>query len=369
MEASQRVIDPVLTSIVMVEDAHPLGRGQRDLSRCEARHGVSGSMIDRGPRGGHAQGVGVVSHMDGDVLHLHLVPIVHDLEGDIAWGYVEPEFLRYARTLLRVSGALCNRRACSSSSVRCLSSPSASLGRAYLHRCLFSLFVIHPSFVLNRSSFFIAAAVLEWGLTSTTHSISSFHVMGVAKEDRECVASAVVHCDPTSQTDDFMSEAGSKGSHELTCLPGPSSATFGAVAVLPALGTTVAVRVDCLCLSIRWSAVRSCSFFHSFISCVHTDLMDFCCIAQLDVSSMGTVWRQSAGFWCGEQGSGLANVVKGRHEDCVFREGAMSGGVDVVIVAMTVVRSRSAAVTRSEGDGYVQKVGVQLSRGGHGVVG
>jgi hypothetical protein len=164
-------------------------------------------------------------------------------------GYVEPEFLWYAWTWLCVSGVSCSRRARSSSSACCLSSLSALLSRAYLHRCFFS-FIIRPSFVLNRSGFFVIAAVLEWGLASATCSVSSFHVMGAAKEDRECVASAVVHCDPTSQTDDFISEAGSEGSHELTCLSCPSSATFSTVAVLPALGATVAVRVDCRRLSI-----------------------------------------------------------------------------------------------------------------------
>jgi hypothetical protein len=87
-EASQRVVDPILTSVVVVEDAHPLGCGRRDLVRCEVRRGMSGSMIDRGrgPWGSHAQGVGVVCHMDGNILHLYLAPIVHDFEGDIARG-------------------------------------------------------------------------------------------------------------------------------------------------------------------------------------------------------------------------------------------------------------------------------------------
>jgi hypothetical protein len=177
--------------------------------------------------------------------------------------------------------------------------------------------------------------------------------MGTAEEDREGVASAGVHGVPTSQPDDFMSEAGLGGSDELTRLSCTLGASLSAVAILSSIGAAAAVRKDRHILSIRRRTSSSWSFLHSFVSFVHVDLADFCCVAQLDLSSMGAVGRQLSRLWCREHGSAFANIVEARHEDCIFREGATSGGVDIVIVAVTVVCSRSTAVAHSEGDGYV----------------
>jgi hypothetical protein len=91
-EASQSVINPVLTPIVMVEDLHPLSCRRCGFFRRKVGCSMGQSLIDRGSRGRHAQGIGIVGHMNGDVFCLHLVAIVEDLEGDVAWGYIESEF-------------------------------------------------------------------------------------------------------------------------------------------------------------------------------------------------------------------------------------------------------------------------------------
>jgi hypothetical protein len=74
--------------------------------------------------------------------------------------------------------------------------------------------------------------------------------MGAVEEDQECVALAVMHGNLTSQTDDFVSEAGLEGSDKLTHLVRPSGASFRTMAVLSSVGTTATVRVDRRSLSI-----------------------------------------------------------------------------------------------------------------------
>jgi hypothetical protein len=368
-KVGQRVVNLVLTHIVVMEDSHSLGCGGRGLLWCETQRGMSRSLVNRGPRGGHAQGIGVVGHVDGDVLCLDLAAIVYDLKGDIVRGYIEPELLQYARSLLQVRGASCCRRACSSSSTRRLSSPHTSLSRVYLHRCFFGHCVVHPSFVLTCSGFFVATAASEWGFASATRLVNSFHVMGVAKEDWEGITSAIAHGIPTPQAYDFVSEASPEGSDELTQLFCSSSALFCAVAVLPSVGTAATVRIDRCSPSIRRWAISSCSLLHSFVASIHANLTDFCSVAQLDSSSMGAVWQQSAGLWCREQGLGFANVVKGRDEDCIPREWTTSWRVDVVIVAVTVVLGESTVVAHDKGDYDARGIGDCLSGGGHGAVG
>jgi hypothetical protein len=103
-EVGQRVIDPILTPVVIVEDPHPLGRCRRSVLQRNAGCSVGRSSIDRGPWSSRAQGVRVVGHVDGDVLCLYLVAIVQDFEGDVAQGYIEPEFFWYTRSWLRVRG-------------------------------------------------------------------------------------------------------------------------------------------------------------------------------------------------------------------------------------------------------------------------
>jgi hypothetical protein len=103
-ETSQRVVDPIFTHVVMVEDSHPSGCSRHDLIRCDARGGVSRSTIDGGSRGSHAQGIGVIGHVDGDVLGFYLAPIIHNFEGDVTQGNVEPELLWYVQSWLRVRG-------------------------------------------------------------------------------------------------------------------------------------------------------------------------------------------------------------------------------------------------------------------------
>jgi hypothetical protein len=249
-ETSQRIVDPVLTPVVVVEDLYPLGRCGCGFLRRNAGRGVGRSSVDRGPWSSHAQGVGVVGHVNGDVLCLYFVAIVQDLEGDVARGYIEPEFFRYVQSWLQVRGASCCRRVRSSSSARRLSSPSASSRGTYLHHCSFGHCFVRSSFVLNRSSFLITSAALEWGLSSVVRSVNSFHVMGAAEEDWEGVALAGVHGVSASQTDDFVSEAGPEGPDELTWLSCPLGTSFGTVAVFSSIGTTAAVRKDHLSPSI-----------------------------------------------------------------------------------------------------------------------
>jgi hypothetical protein len=93
-ETSQRIVDPVLTPVVVVEDPHPLGRYRCGFLRRNAGCSMGQSSVDRGPWSSHAQGVGVVGHVNGDILCLYFVAIVQDLEGDVARGYIEPEFLQ-----------------------------------------------------------------------------------------------------------------------------------------------------------------------------------------------------------------------------------------------------------------------------------
>jgi hypothetical protein len=256
-EASQCIVDPVLTPVVVVEDPHPLCRCRCDLLRHNAGRSVGWSSVDRGPWSSHAQGVGVVGHVDGDVLCLYFVAIVQDLEGDVTRGYIEPEFLWYARSWLQVRGASCRRRVRSSSSARRLSSPSASSRGMYLHRRSLGRCFVHSSFVLNCSGFFVTSTALEWGLSSVTRLVSSFHVMGAAEEDWEGVASACVHGVSASQTDNFVSEAGPEGSDKLTRFSCPSGALFGTVAVFSSIGATAAVRKDRLTPSIRRRTISS----------------------------------------------------------------------------------------------------------------
>jgi hypothetical protein len=178
----------------------------------------------------------------------------------------------------------------SSSLTHCLSSPRTLLSGAYHHHGFFGSRIDRPSFILNRSGFFITGTVPERGLTPATWSISSFHVMGTAEEDWECIALAVVHGDPTSHADDLVSEASPEGSDQLTHFSCSSRALFCTVAVLPSISTAVTVRIDHHRSSIQWQAINICSLLHSSVSFVHTDLVDFCCVAQLDLSSMGAVW-------------------------------------------------------------------------------
>jgi hypothetical protein len=113
--------------------------------------------------------------------------------------------------------------------------------------------------------------------------------MIAAEEDGQGVTSACAHGVSASQTDDFVSEAGAERSDELTQLPCPAGTSFGTVAIFSAFCATGAVRKDRRRLSIRRRTVNTWSLFHSFASFVHADLSDFCCVAQLDLSSMGTV--------------------------------------------------------------------------------
>jgi hypothetical protein len=119
LETSQHVVDPIFTHVVVVEDSHPLGCSGRDFVGCDAWGGVSRSTIDGG-----SQGIGVIGHVDGDILGFYLAPIIHNFEGDVTQGNVEPELLWYAQSWLRVRGALCCRRMHSSSSTRLLVLPS-----------------------------------------------------------------------------------------------------------------------------------------------------------------------------------------------------------------------------------------------------
>jgi hypothetical protein len=232
----------------------------------------------------------IICHDNGDVLGFYLVPIIHNFEGDVTQGNVEPELLWYAWSWLQVRGALCCRRMRSSSSTHCLSSPRSSSSGVYRHRGFFGSRIVHPSFVLNHNGFFVSGTAPERGLASSTWSISSFHIMGTVEEDQECIAPAVVHGDPTSQADDLMSEASLEGLNELTHFSHSSRASFCTVEVLPSVGTTGTVRIDRCHSSIRRQAVNICSLLHSSISFFHTDLVDFCCVAQLDSSSMGAIW-------------------------------------------------------------------------------
>jgi hypothetical protein len=75
-EASQRVVNPVLTPIIVVEDPHPLSRCRCGFFRRKVGRGVGRSSIDRGPWGRHAQGIGVVGHVYGDILCLYLAAVV-----------------------------------------------------------------------------------------------------------------------------------------------------------------------------------------------------------------------------------------------------------------------------------------------------
>jgi hypothetical protein len=81
--------------------------------------------------------------------------------------------------------------------------------------------------------------------------------MGTAEEDREGVTSAGMDGVPTSQADDFVSEAGPEGSDELTRLSCTSGASFGAVTVFSPISAAAAVRKDCRSLSIRWRTISS----------------------------------------------------------------------------------------------------------------
>jgi hypothetical protein len=93
-EASQRVIYPVLAPVVVVEDSHPLGRCRHSFFWCNAGCCVGRSLIYRSSGGSHAQGIGVVGHVDCDVPGLYFAAIVQDFEGDVAQGYVKPELFR-----------------------------------------------------------------------------------------------------------------------------------------------------------------------------------------------------------------------------------------------------------------------------------
>jgi hypothetical protein len=338
-EANQCVVDPIFAPIVVVENAHALRRCRRRLFRRKSGCCVGRSSIYWGSRGSHAQGVGVISHVDGDVSGLNFAAIIHDFEGDVARGYVEPELLWYSRSWLRVSGASCSRRARSSSSACRLSSPGTSSYRTYLHRCLFGRGIVCPPFILNCNSFFVTRAALERGLASATYSVSSFHVMTAAEEDGQGVALAGAHGVSASQTDDLVSEAGAERSDELTRLFCPSGASLGAVAILSSFRATGAVRKDRRRLSIRRRTISTWSLLHSFASFVHADLSDFCCVAQLDSSSMGTVGRDATGFRRREHGSGFFDgIVESGDKDGVVREGTPeSWGVNIVIGTVTIV--------------------------------
>jgi hypothetical protein len=323
-EASQCVVDPIFAPIVVVENAHALRRRRRRLFRRKSGCRVGWSSIYWGSRSGHAQGVGVISHVDGDVSGLNFAAIVHDFEGDVARGYVEPELLWYARSWLRVRGASCSRRARSSSSARRLSSPGTSSYGTYLHRRLFGCGIVCSPFILNRNGFFVTRAALERGLASTTYSVNSFHVMVVAEEDGEGVALTGAHGVSASQTDDFVSKTGAECPDELTRLSGPSSTSLCAVTILSSFCATGAVRKDRRRLSIRRRTISTWSLLHSFASFVHADLSDFCCVAQLDSSSMGTVGRDATGFGRREHGSGFFDgIAESGDKDGVVREGTL----------------------------------------------
>jgi hypothetical protein len=298
--------------------------------------------------------------VDGDIPGFDFAAIVQDLEGDVARGYIKPELLRYARSWLRVRGASCSRRARSPSSARRLSSPGTSSYGTYLHRCFFGCGVVCPPFILSLTGFFVTCAAPERGLTSTTYSVNSFHVMIVAKEDGECVTSTGAQGVSASQTDDFVSEAGVERPDELTRLFCSSGALLCAVTILSAFRSTGAVREDRRRLSIRRRAINIWSILHSFVSFVHADLSDFCCVAQFDMSSMGAVGRDSAGFQCGERGSGFLNgIVEGGDEGGVVREGAPSRRVNVVIGAVTIIAGRATAVAGEECDDDFGRAGIQ----------
>jgi hypothetical protein len=256
-EANQCVVDPISAPVVVVENAHALHRRRRRLFWCNSGCRVGWSSIHWGSRSSHAQGVGVISHVDGDVSGLNFTAIVHDFEGDVARGYVEPELFWYARSWLRVRGASCSRRARSSSSARCLSSPGTSSYGMYLHRRLFGCGIVCFPFILNRNGFFVTRAALERGLASFMYSVNSFHVMVVAEEDGEGVASTGAHGVSASQTDDFVSKTGVECPDELTRLSGSSSTSLCAVTILSSFCTTGAVRKDRRRLSIRRRTVST----------------------------------------------------------------------------------------------------------------
>jgi hypothetical protein len=176
--------------------------------------------------------------------------------------------------------------------------------------------------------------------------------MGVAEENWEGVALAGAHRISASQADDFMSEAGPEGSDELTWLSCSAGTSFGAVAIFPPLGATGAVRKDRLSPSIRRRTTNICSLLHSFVSFIHADLADFCCVAQLDSSSMGAVGREPSRFRCREHGLAFFDwATTGRDEDGVVGKGALcSWGVHVVIGTVAVVGGRTTAVTGGELD-------------------
>jgi hypothetical protein len=321
-KAGQRVVNPILTTIVTVEDTHALCSCRRRLLWRDAGCCVRRSPVHGSSWGSHAQGVGVVSHVDRDVLGFNLAAIVQDFEGDVTRGYVEPELFRYARSWLRVRGASCSRRARSSSSACRLSSPGTSSYGTYLHRRFFGRGVVGPPFILSFNGFFVTPAASERGLASTTYSVNSFHVMIAAEEDGQGIALTGAHGVSASQTDDFVSKAGAECPDELTRLSGPSSTSLCAVTILSSFCATGAVRKDRRRLSIRRRTISTWSLLHSFASFVHADLSDFCCVAQLDLSSMGTVGRDATGFGRREHGSGFFDgIVESGDKDGVVREG------------------------------------------------
>jgi hypothetical protein len=81
--------------------------------------------------------------------------------------------------------------------------------------------------------------------------------MGAVEEDWEGVTSAGTHGIPTSQADDFVSEAGLEGLDELTWFSCASGTSFGAVTVFSPIGATAAVRKDRRSPSIRRRAISS----------------------------------------------------------------------------------------------------------------
>ena len=105
------------------------------------------------------EGVGIVGHVNGDVLGWDLCPVVPDVEGDEAWWDVGPEFFRKSWRARLVMGVWCSRSASSSTSARCLSSTVSSPSDAYLHsgpRFACSLRFFFGS--LKRSGFFTLSA-------------------------------------------------------------------------------------------------------------------------------------------------------------------------------------------------------------------
>ena len=291
-----------------------------------------------------SEGVGVISHINGDVLGGDLYTVVPYVEGDEARQDVAPELIRKSRRACLMIGVWCSRSVSSSASACCLSSAVSSPSNAYLHSSPRFAHTFRSVFCSLKCSGFLTLSAGSGCVDSSEdvvdedlmRSTNVCHDIGASWWwDGEWVAFALVDGLVACSAFVGVSSAAEVEVSKPTQVVEVVAASVTAVAVRSSLSAAVAVGMassvavaigrgssrpfpqdgiaacqHCLfssCLTWAW---RSCSRANSVTSFVILASLNLSTWVQVNPYGLGAVWRQPGRFRSGEVNAGLCDCME-----------------------------------------------------------